>query len=216
VIRLTPDLSGSERRENYFAPRNWRELDERDADLGGSDPLLINIGSANASEPRVIALGKDAHAYVLDRNDLGGIGGELATDAVSTNRIITAPAAYPSDDSAFAAFGGRGKNCPRGEDGDLTVLKISAGNRPTISTAWCGDVQGRASPIVTTTDGRSNPIVWIVGAEGDDQLHGFRGDIGQEIFRSEPLEGLRHFQTLIAAAERLYVAADDRLYAFGF
>jgi hypothetical protein len=30
------------------------------------------------------------------------------------------------------------------------------------------------------------------------------------------MSGLRHFQTLIATQDRLYVGADDRIYAFGF
>jgi hypothetical protein len=68
---------------------------------------------------------------------------------------------------------------------------------------------------VTTTDGHSNPIVWIVGAEGDNRLHGFRGDTGEPIF-TEAMSGLRHFQTLIASQDRLYVGADGRVYAFVF
>jgi len=71
---------------------------------------------------------------------------------------------------------------------------------------------------VTTTDGRSNPIVWIVGAEGDNQLHGFRGDTGEVLLTapSQAMTGLRHFQTLIATQDRLYVAADGTVYAFAF
>jgi hypothetical protein len=85
-----------------------------------------------------------------------------------------------------------------------------------MSTAWCGALRGRGSPIVTTTDGHSNPIVWMLGAEGDDRLHAFRGDTGAAIFVSEPLSGLRHFQTLIATEGRLYVGGDRRIYAFKF
>ena len=66
---------------------------------------------------------------------------------------------------------------------------------------------------MTTTDGHSNPFVWIVGAEGDNRLHGFRGDTGEPIFISE-MSGLRHFQTLIATEDHLYVGADERIYAF--
>jgi hypothetical protein len=71
---------------------------------------------------------------------------------------------------------------------------------------------------VTTTDGHSNAIVWVLGAEGDNQLHGFRGDTGETLFTGPPqaMIGLRHFQTLIATEDRLYVAADERSYAFRF
>jgi hypothetical protein len=84
-----------------------------------------------------------------------------------------------------------------------------------VSTAWCGALRGRGSPIATTTDGHSNPIVWMLGAEGDDRLHAFRGT-GETIFASEPLNDLRRFQTPIATQDRLYVAADGRIYAFKF
>ena len=69
---------------------------------------------------------------------------------------------------------------------------------------------------MTTTDDGSDPIVWIVGAEGDNRLHGFRGDSGEQLVTSPVMAGLRHFQTLIGTKERLYVGADGRVYAFAF
>jgi hypothetical protein len=215
IIRLAPDLGHGLREEDYFAPSDWHELDDRDADLGGTGPLSFDIESGSSSAARIIALGKDGRAYVLARNHLGDIGGELAASRVSTGPIITAPAAYPMAQNELIAFGGDGSDCPN-EQGSLTVLKISANDRPRISTAWCGSVSGFGAPIVTTTDGHANPIVWILGAEGDEQLHGFRGDTGQPLFRSERLRGLRHFQSLIAAHNHLYVAADGRVFAFVF
>jgi len=97
-------------------------------------------------------------------------------------------------------------------------LKIRAGPPPAMSTAWCAPLRGRGSPIVTTTDGHANPIVWIVGAEGDNQLHGLRGDTGESLVTAplRAMTGLRHFQTLIATEDRLYVAADETVYAFAF
>jgi len=58
----------------------------------------------------------------------------------------------------------------------------------------------------------------MLGAEGDDLLHSFRGDNGQPIYSGphERLSGLRHMQTLIATPDRLYVAADNTVYAFAF
>jgi hypothetical protein len=60
--------------------------------------------------------------------------------------------------------------------------------------------------------------VWVLGAEGDNQLHGFRGDTGEALFTEphQPMTGLRRLQTLIATEDRLYVAADGSIYAFGF
>ena len=215
VIRLAPDLHRSDEKRDFFAPSDWQVLDARDADLGGTNPLPLDL----AGQGVILALGKDRNAYLLDRNNLGGIGGQLATEIVSERLIITAPAAFPSTDGVFVAFQGQGTHCPPGAHGrGLVALNIRAGSPPAVATAWCASVQGEGSPIVTTTDGHSNPIVWIVGAEGDNRLHGFRGDTGEPLFSgpAQPMRGLRHFQTLIATEERLYVAADGTVYAFGF
>ena len=87
-----------------------------------------------------------------------------------------------------------------------------------MTTGWCGDLRGLGSPIVTTTDGRGDPIVWIVGAESDNRLHGFRGDTSEPLVAAptSAMTGLRHFQTLIATPDRLYVGADGGIYAFVF
>jgi hypothetical protein len=228
VFRLAPDLHRSEASQDFFAAANWRELDWKDADLGGTNPVLLDVPGLDGAQALVLALGKDGRAYLLNRYDLGGIGGALTVEIVSKSSIHTAPAAYPAKDGAFVAFQGRGAHCPDqrtdiwkwigSNTNELTVLKVRAGSPPAIETAWCGALNGAGSPIVTTTDGHSNPVVWIVGAEGDNRLHGFKGDTGEPLFTgggsAEQMAGLHHFQTLIAAEDRLYVAADGRIYAF--
>ena len=175
----------------------------------------------SGAQALVLALGKDGKAYLLDRNNLGGIGGALVSEAVSPAPIRTAPAGYSIGSESFVAFQGPGARCPLpGRDRGLTVLKITAGSPPALATAWCGSLRGAGSPIVTTSDGHSDPIVWIVGAEGDGRLHGFRGDTGEPLFAGggskDAMADLHHFQTLIAAENRLFVAADGRVYAFAF
>jgi hypothetical protein len=221
VIRLLPDLRRNDRPQNFFAPSDWRTLDARDADVGGTNPLPLNVPAGRGPETLILALGKDSRAYLLDRNNLGGIGNGLVSETVATRPIRTAPAAYPAADGVFVAFQGQGRHCPTPRrDNNLTVLHIAAGSPPALATSWCGAFIGEGEPIVTTTDGRSNPIVWIAGAEGDERLHGFRGDTGESLFASggegEVMSGLRHFQTLLAAGNRLYVGADGRIYAFSF
>jgi hypothetical protein len=221
VFRLSPDLARSDRTQDFFAVARWRALDAEDADLGGTNPLPVAVPAGRGFERLVLALGKDGRAYLLDRNNLGGIGGQLVADTVSNGPIRTAPAAYPAGDRVMVAFEGQGADCPDRRSGDaLTVLSIGAGAPPALATAWCGALAGRGAPIVTTTDGRSNPIVWTVGAEGDDALHGFRGDTGAVLFGGggpgDRMTGLHHFQTLLATRDRLYVGADGRIYAFPF
>lgn len=137
---------------------------------------------------------------------------------MTTNIAITSPAVWSAHDGAFVALQGDGARCPPEKQGEgLIALRIRAEPAPAIETAWCGAVVGNGSPIVTTTDGRSDPIVLIVGAGGDNRLHAFRGETGEPLASSpEPMRGLHHFQTLIAADDRLYVAADGTVYAFAF
>lgn len=211
VIRLNPSLSFSGATKDFFAPRDWRALDERDLDLSGVGPILFE----ESGKPLVLALGKNGYAYLLDRGNLGGFGGSLAEKHVSSAQIITAAAAFPAKDGTFVAFYAPGTQCKK-RGAELTVLRIQAGSSPSIDTAWCGAVRGAGAPIVTTTDGKSNAIVWMLGAEGDDRLYGFNGDTGERLYVSKPLPGLRHMQTLIATATHLYVAADNTVFAFGF
>jgi hypothetical protein len=213
VIRLSLALASADSAADFFAPRDWRQLDEDDADLGGVAPVIFDVGTAHYA----LALGKDGNAYLLDRDRLGGFGGSLARVAVSDSVLRTAAAEFPVAGGVSVAFQGRASECGAGERaGDLTVISIRPGSPPRIATAWCGAVSGRGAPMVTTTDGAHDPIVWMLGAEGDNRLHGYRGDSGRQLFVSAPLAGLRHFQTLIAAPGHLYVAADNNVFAFDY
>jgi hypothetical protein len=85
--------------------------------------------------------------------------------------------------------------------------------------AWCADGGGRGSPIVTTIDGSSEPVVWSVGSEGTNRLQAFNGETGAVLFsgggEDEQMTLVRRFQTPIAVDGRIFVAADSELYAFG-
>ncbi len=219
VIRLDIDLKRPTSPRDFFAPDDWKTLDDYDADLGGVAPLPIDVQNRTGRARLLLALGKDGKAYLLNRDNLGGIGGALEVKTVARGQIITAPAVYPAPGGAFVAFEGSGRDCPAAiSNPGLIVLKIQAQQSPMISSAWCGSVDGRGSAIVTTTEGGSNPIVWIAGAEGDNRLHGFRGDTGEPVFTGggprDVMQGLRHFVAILAADGRLFIAADGRIYAF--
>jgi hypothetical protein len=219
VIRLGLDLKASQDPRDFFAPTDWRALDAADADLGGVGALPLDVRDPDGKTALLLALGKDGKAYLLDRTNLGGIGGARAVERVARNSPRTAPAVLPMQNGTYVAFEGRGAGCPNGaSNGDLTVLRIDAHPAPRVSTTWCGAVNGRGAPIVTTDDDNSNPIVWMVGAEGDNRLHGFRADTGAPVFSGggsgDAMTGLRHFVTILASDDRLFIAADGRLYAF--
>ena len=219
IIRLPPDLLWQPGPETFFAPKNWKELDESDRDLGGTNPLPIDLPAGGPAAALLLGMGKDGNAYLLDRNRPGGIGHALAVRAVAQGQIITAPAAYRVGPEVMVAFQARGIDCPGGaRDAGLAALLIAAPTPDGMRVAWCAKLDGRGAPIVTTTDGTAQPVVWVVGAEGDGMLHGFRGDTGAPVSDGggTRMEGVRHFATVLAAEGRLYVAGDGRVHAFGF
>jgi outer membrane protein assembly factor BamB len=217
VIRLVPDLPHSVATTDFFTPTNWAGMDSGDIDLGSSNPLPFKLPAPNGNQALIFQAGKDGYAYLLDLNNLGGIGGYLSIWQTGGN-IHSAPAAYLAGGGVFITFTGPGYQCPslNHHGKGLTTIKVLPGSPPKMTTAWCAPFNGSSAPIVTTTDGQSNPIVWAVGASGDKRLHGFDGNTGLVIFNGPSMSGLEHFQTLIATDARLYVAADGTIYSYTF
>ena len=194
---------------HYWAPTNWKALDNGDTDLGGSGPVLVDVPGATP-EKLVVALGKDGNAYLLDRTNLGGISAPLAQSHVGSGTIIQAAAAYRTALGAYVVY--------RRSSSQVSAFRITATSPPVITTGWTVSQSGRGSPFVTSTDGTNNLIVWVVGAEGDNRLHGYDGDTGNSIYSgggtAELMTGTHRFSTGIAARGRIYLANDGRVYAF--
>jgi len=212
VFRVGADLASNRDTNDSFAPSNWQTLDDEDLDLSGVDPMPITVPD---SGPRVVALGKDGDAYLLSADKLGGIGGQRALLQAASSEIITSPAAYHLGNSTIVAYQTSGVKCPNGSFiSGIGAIAVSASDQ--LQLKWCAVLDGGGSPIVTTTDGISQPIVWAVGADGDNLLHGFRGDTGAEIYPGTggAMANLRHFATILVADGHFYVAADNRIYAF--
>jgi hypothetical protein len=186
---------------------------------------LIDVPGATPSQ-LVIALGKNGVLYLLDRNDLGGIGsgdgtvGEGVQSArVATDSIVNAAAAYRTASGSYVVFDtlGSGVGCP-GSPGNLVAVRIGASAPPTLTVVWCAVHPGNGSPMVTTTDGSSEALVWSLGTGGENRLRAFDGDTGAAVFAgggpNELLPDIRHFQTPIAVDERIVIACDQELVVF--
>jgi hypothetical protein len=217
VVRLKAGLARSGNTADYYAPSNWHALDVDDADLGGTEAVPVNLATpAGKLSPRVIAFGKDGKAYLLYRNNLGGIGGKATVVPVSNGEIITEAAVYSTKTQDMVAFTNAspiGCSTP-----GIMMLKLVANGKSPVQVAWCAGYSGDGSAIITTTDGTANPIVWVMGAEGDGLLHGFDAASGAVVFGGggNALTGLHHFSTILAAAGRFYVGATGKVYAFTF
>jgi outer membrane protein assembly factor BamB len=216
IIRLHPGLAHSDDTHDFFTPSNWKALDNSDQDLGGTEALPIDIHGTGKAK-RVIAFGKDGNAYLADRTNLGGIGGQIQTLQVANGSIRTAPAVFETSSATMVAFTNSGSSHCSGSN--LTMLNVAASGSTPISFAWCAQYNGNnGGPIVTTTDGSSDAIVWVPGAEGDNELHAFNALTGAVVFSGTGtnMSGLHHYQTILATDKRFYVAGDNKVFAFSW
>jgi len=169
-------------------------------------------------------MGKSGHAFILDRESLGGIGGELLRKRLTDRPIVTGPAVYPLANAVGVVLQPYkpGLACPATTSSNsLMALRIEAGQPPRLSVAWCASVGGRGAPIVTHDGSGSNQIVWMVdGDASDGKLYGFRADTGAIVFNgglsTDSVGTACYCVTPIAAEGHLYVAATGSLVAFSF
>ena len=209
IIRLQAGPIFTGQPTDYWAPTNWLSLDNSDTDLGGVSATVVDVPGANPSQ-LVLALGKDGNAYLVNRNNLGGIASPVAQANVGgINRGISA-VTYHTAQGTYIAF--------HNDLGQIRAYKITATSPPTITFAWSQNQTGRGSPWVTTTDGTNNTIVWVAGVAGDQRLHGYDGDTGAVIYAgggsNELMTGTRQWNTGIAARGHIYFGADNKVYAF--
>ena len=182
-----------------------------DTDLGGVSATVIDVPGATPSQ-LVLALGKDSNAYLLDRNNLGGVSMPVAQANVSGTNRGTSAVTYHTIQGTYFGF--------HNAAGAVSAYRITPINPPTIVFGWSASQNGSGSPWVTTTDGTNNVIVWVVGTGtgGDQRLHGYNGDTGAVIYAgggaNEQMTGTRQWNTGMVARGRIYFGADNRVYAF--
>src|SRR5213080_900189 len=211
IIRLQAGPTWTGQPSDYWEPTNWLSLDNSDTDLGGVSATVIDVPGATPSQ-LVLALGKDSNAYLLNRNNLGGITSPVTQANVSGINRGTSAVTYHTRLGTYIAF--------HNEANAIRAYKVTATSPPTIIFAWSQTQNGRGSPWVTTIDGTNNTIVWVAGtgSEGDERLHGYDGDTGAVIYAdggpNELMTDTQQWNTGIAARGRIYFAADDKIYAF--
>jgi len=209
IIRLQTGPIFSGQPADYWAPTNWQQLDNGDTDLGGVSATLVNVPGATPSQ-LVLALGKDGMAYLLNRNNLGGIAAPVASANLPTAVRGQSAATYRTSQGTYFVF--------HTESNAVAAYKVTPTNPPTIVNAWTMSQTGLGSAFVTSTDGTNNVIVWVAGGGGDGRLHGYNGDTGAVVYTgggaNEMMTGTRKWNTGIVARGRIYYPADNKIYAF--
>src|SRR6476620_10300489 len=139
IIRLQSGPFWSGMPTDYWAPTNWLSLDNNDIDLGGVSATAIDVPGATPSQ-LVLALGKDSNAYLINRNNLGGIALPVTQANVSGTNRGTSAVTYHTSQGTYFAF--------HNESNTIRAYKVTATNPPTIVFAWTASQTGRGSPWV--------------------------------------------------------------------
>jgi hypothetical protein len=219
ILRLPVDLKTitESQTKDFFAAQNWSTLDAGDLDVGGSGPILFDVPGATPSS-LIMALGKGGGAYLISQENLGGMGGMLDMKMVAsggiTGGMIQAAASYTTPTGTFVAFRAVQSitGCGTG-NGYLGALKVE-GSPAKMTVAWCAGGSGTGSPIVTTTDGTAESVVWYIV---NGSLFGFNGETGAAVYSGGASDGVgstAKFQTPIVAKGRMFVAALNQVVAY--
>ncbi|MDT5038334.1 MAG: hypothetical protein QOE03_3519, partial [Micromonosporaceae bacterium] len=178
VVAVTPQLQLADR----FAPTTWPQDNAADLDLGSMTPALV--GSF------VYADGKRGTAYTLRANQFGGIGGQIAQNAVC--RAFGGPAV--NADTVYVPCA----------DGLRAVRVTSTGQ---LQVLWRGPATGRGSPVV------GGGAVWVVDYDGGTlfALDPATGAVRQQI----AIGTAPHFASPTLSGTRAYVGTVSGVVAIG-
>ena len=239
IVRLMPDgkdLKFSRDKRDYYVPTNFQELDDADQDLGGSSAIVLPDLPGVSTPHLLVTCGKDGVIYLVNRDALGGLGGELhkqrmfgANEASYHANCKTTPAYFDAGAEGRFVYVAGNETGPAKEAG-LVALKLgaSAGGQATFSTAWTlpQELNAPGTPTVSS-DGHGGGIVWLIESNKDDGdlgppgvLHAFDAVSGKALYRSDEnaardvLTDARKFTCPTVAAGRVFVGTHG-IVAYG-
>ena len=167
-----------------FAPSNWVQLNENDLDLGSVSPTVV--------DDEIFQIGKEGVGYLLDADDLGGIGGQL----------------YAAQVCPAQAFGGTAV------DGSVVIVPCLDGLKAvqveadhTFHTVWSQPSVVSSAPVIAA--GR----VWAVTRTG--QLAELNEQTGAVVLTEPVGSGATSFPSLAVAGGRLFAQGGTSIVAFG-
>lgn len=214
LIRLTGLAKADKSDTNVFYPTSWQSMDSGDYDLGSSSPIYVEVPGATPSS-YFIAISKDGHLNLVDNKKFGGMGGQVVDFSVAASgmSIHNVPATYTTAMGTYVTFGiDSGAKCPTGMPSGKVIMSvlIPAGSPPAPKVAWCATLGTPVTaPIVTTSDGKNDAIVWYINS---GKLTGVDGDTGAAVYTStDTCASVRQWTSPIAVNGRIVTGADTKL-----
>jgi hypothetical protein len=237
VLRLRPrgqELQFTRQRTDYYTPPNYKHLDDQDEDMGGATAIVLPDQPGTRTPRLLFTGGKDGLAYLLNRDNLGGIGGELQKQrfygdpkAIYHEGIRATPAYFDAGSKGRFLFLAGDETGPQGQNGLMALrLTTNGANGPArVQQVWTITQKQRlerpTSPVVTS-QGSRNGIVWTVETrdEPNPVLRAYDALSGRELYHSdmgpetERLIGARRFISPTVVNGRVFIGARG-VFAYG-
>ncbi|MFF2043471.1 PQQ-binding-like beta-propeller repeat protein [Kitasatospora sp. NPDC058170] len=229
VIRFAVNGDGTFTPKDFFSPANNATLDKKDTDLGSGGPVALPASHfGTPAHPRLLVqVGKDGRIFLLDRDDLGGMG----QGPGGTDNVVGMTGPYGGVWGHPGVWGGDGGYVYTVENyGRLRALKysVNAAGTPALTSAGTSAedfLKMSGSPVVTSDGTRSgSALVWVIWS-GTGQ-YGEGGELRAydpvpvdgtlRLRRSFPLGTVSKFSVPATDRGRIYVGTKDhRLVALG-
>jgi MYXO-CTERM domain-containing protein len=178
VVRVALQMDGTLKASDFFAPYDGTMLDAFDTDLGSGSPMgLPSPYFGTSTVPNLLVeVGKQGYVYLLNRDNLGGVGNGLGGGDLVVNRVgpyggvWSKPAVWPGDGGYIyipTASAGGTTGATSGRFQAYRYGLDGMGNPALSLAATSGDAFGfSSSPPVVTSDGTrsGSALVWIIWA----------------------------------------------------
>jgi outer membrane protein assembly factor BamB len=226
-----PDFDFHGQKTDIYTPANYKFLDDEDEDLGGATPLILPDFPGTTTPHLLFTGGKDGLAYLLNRDNLGGTGGEIqkmrlyGDPKAIYHEGIRSTSAYFDAGTAGRFIFVAGDQPGPGARG-LAALQLSpdgTGGPVTMKQVWTlkSDFNGPSSPVVSS-DGDHDAIIWLVETNDGRQssLRAYEAMTGAELYNSnlatphDHFDGGRRFTSPIVANGRVFIGANG-VVSFG-
>jgi len=241
IVRLDVQGDGTLKAGDFFAPSDAAHLDDYDADFASGGVTALRDDTFGTTQfPHVgVAVGKAGYVYLLNRDDLGGIGmgtghgDDVLARVGPYGGVWSRPGVWPGDGGWIAiptASPSGGENpAPGGSSGYLKLYRYRKGTNgtPSLDAPVQSDDAfgfGSGAPIITsdgTTSGTATMwVIWAPDGSGTGgQLRAYdavpvNGHL--RLRRSFPLGVTSKFATPGVGNGRLYVGTrNGHVLAFG-
>jgi hypothetical protein len=238
IVRLRVQGDGTLAATDFFAPYDAETLAAWDADFasGGVTGLPNAYFGTGAIPHLAVAVGKDGYVYLLNRDNLGGIGeGPGGSDAVVQRLgpyggVWSRPGVWPGEGGwVYIPTASNGETAS-GSSGNLRVYRyrISEAGAPTLALEGTSNAEpfgfSSGAPVITSNETESgSALVWLEwspnGTGVGAQLRAYNPVPvhGEPVLRwSAPIGTAAKFATPGVGGGRLYVGTrDGHVLAFG-